>query len=1101
MDIRVLGPVMLRDESGGVVELSPQLRRLLAVLVVAAPGPVSAGRLAELVADGRAEGSTVRTAISRLRKSVGERLVADSGGYRLELGDVDLDLARFDAHRSAAHGGDTVHHLEAALACFEGRPFGELASEDWALPEVARLDKARRRVAEELGDAYLAASSPGRAAEVVEPLLEEDPYAERPVELMMRALAANGETTEALRVYERFRVGLRDDIGIDPSSELQAIEAELLAPAVVSRRALPDGTVTFLFTDIEGSTERWQADEASMVHVLASHDQCLREAVEAAGGIVFKHTGDGICAVFVSAVDGVRAAEAAQLGLDLPVRMGLHSGLADRRGDDYFGSSLNRAARVMDAGHGGQILVSSATAALLERTDLVDLGDHELKGLAGSERIFQVGAEEFPPLRTRAALTGNLPPDPTPFVGRTEQLDKVALALAEHRLVTLLGVGGTGKTRLSLEVARRLGSTYPDGCWLVELAPVTAGADVALTIANALGIPLPQDGKVLEHVIRRIRHQRLLIVLDNCEHLLGDAAEVAEAIIDGCPAVTVLATSREPLVAYGERLLPLPPLPAEDAVTLFEERARVEAADLVIDTAVREVVEELCERLDRLPLAIELAASQLRMMSPVELLESIEQRFRLLVAGRRSRMERHRTMRSTLDWSYDRCDPDEQRIFDRLAVFPATFDLGGVEAITADLVGVDRRDTLRRLIDRSLVQRVEGRNGRSAYRLLETMRAYGQEHLDVAGEARSIGDAHTSWVLGELGRLGLELYGPNELTVEAAITALLPDALAACERLAADGDLEAANGLAIIGFASAQPAWDAVLERLRPAIARRPQVDVPLVLLGGDMRLQARRGEDHAALVDRALAESLEWTENAEVFTPPPQLSLINGTLDLSTLAALSAALPEVTTCGSAGAQAYLGVWNGIDSLVRGEVLDLLVADIRAIAEHLDSATLRRRAAAVEGFSAESDRRWDDALRAFQRALDGVQNVRYWEVSAGFGVIRTRALAGHDLDPAEFHEAWGRLREQRIMIQTWNGLLSSAVALDRADRTEHALRILAFVAADAPQLLNDFLPSIRERGLLTFSLDDLPEPTGSSEEHIDEILAAVDQLAADRPGS
>jgi hypothetical protein len=391
------------------------------------------------------------------------------------------------------------------------------------------------------------------------------------------------------------------------------------------------GTMTFLFTDIEGSTERWQRDDGLMSEALAAHDRTIRSVVERHGGIVFKHTGDGMCAVFVSASSAVVAAVEAQAGLELPVRMGLHTGEAESRDGDYFGPTLNLAARVMDAGHGGQVLVSSATAGLARDSEFVDLGEHELKGLGTAERIFQVGRGDFAALRTPRPVLGNMPVELSTFVGRVDEVKSLVEELGEHRLVTLIGVGGTGKTRLSVEAARSVSESFPDGCWMVELAVIAVAEAVPFAFCAGLSIKAPPDGDAIDHLVARLGDKLALVVVDNCEHLLAAAADVVEHIVASCPNVVVLATSREPLMIRGERLVPVPSLLPEDAELLFLERARDEAPDLVIDVDQARAVSELCERLDGLPLALELAASRVRAFSPVELVTNLEERFRMLV--------------------------------------------------------------------------------------------------------------------------------------------------------------------------------------------------------------------------------------------------------------------------------------------------------------------------------------------------------------------------------------------------------------------------------------------------------------------------------------
>ena len=595
---------------------------------------------------------------------------------------------------------------------------------------------------EDLGEVLIELGRATEAVGLLESHVVEQPLRERPVALLMRALAATGRVPEALRWFQRFRTTMREAVGIEPTSTLRELEAELLGGLDPDRdvpcpppRQLPTGTVTFVFTDIEGSTERWQHDELAMSTALASHDATIRSVVDRHGGSVFKHTGDGVCAVFTSAPAAVAAAVDAQKLLSLPVRIGVHTGEAELRDGDYFGPTMNRTARVMDAGHGGQILVSSSAASLAGDVELVDLGEHHLKGLATPERLFQVGTKNFPHLRVARQRLGNIPVELTTFIGRGREVSHLAGELAESRLVTLIGVGGTGKTRMAVEVAHATAPMFPDGCWLVELAPVAVEDAVPFVFARSLGITAPTDRDLIDDITRRLRQKRALVVVDNCEHVLSIVADVVERLVAACPSVTVLATSREPLMVSGERLVPVTSLAISDAERLFIERAHTEAPDLVIDAAQSAAISELCRRLDCLPLAIELAASRVRSLTPVELVANLDERFRLLVGGRRSRMERHQTMRGTLDWSYDLCDDVERAVFDRLSVFPAGFDLKAARSVAAvdGVSELDVVDIVPQLVDRSLLQRATAADGTTRYRMLETMRAYGREHLQHAG--------------------------------------------------------------------------------------------------------------------------------------------------------------------------------------------------------------------------------------------------------------------------------------------------------------------------------------------------------------------------------
>ena len=326
----------------------------------------------------------------------------------------------------------------------------------------------------------------------------------------------------------------------------------------------PSGIVTFLFTDVEGSTRRWEADPEGMRAAIAAHDQVVRQAIEKHGGWLFKHTGDGVCAAFASPRSAVDAAVAAQLALELPVRMGLATGEAELRDGDYFGAALNRAARVMAAGHGGQILLTDSTAGLLSGVDLMDLGPRRLQDLATSVVVFQVRAPglraEFPALRALDTSPGNLRPALTSFIGRESEIDQVQAALKVHRLVTLTGVGGVGKTRLAMEVAPRLVDEFPDGVWLFELAAVTDPAAVPDAVATVLGVTQQPGKTVTESVAAALEGRVRLLVFDNCEHVRDAAADLIETILAGSATVRILATSREQLEVADEQLWAVPSL-------------------------------------------------------------------------------------------------------------------------------------------------------------------------------------------------------------------------------------------------------------------------------------------------------------------------------------------------------------------------------------------------------------------------------------------------------------------------------------------------------------------------------------------------------------
>jgi predicted ATPase/class 3 adenylate cyclase len=520
----------------------------------------------------------------------------------------------------------------------------------------------------------------------------------------------------------------------------------------------PSGVVTFLFTDIEGSTRRWEADPDVMRDALAAHDDLLHTAIEAHGGWLFKHTGDGVCAAFVSPSQAVEAAIAAQRALELPVRMGIATGEAQLRGQDYFGPALNRAARVMGAGHGGQILLVDTTATLVGDVELVDMGPRRLRDLSEPVGVFQVRGEglgvEFPPLKTLDETPGNLKARRDTFVGRDTELAEVEAALRSHRLVTLTGVGGVGKTRLAVQVAAEVAPEFPEGVFVVELASVGDPDAVDDAVAGVLGIVQQPGLSVAQSVGAALEDRLRLLVLDNCEHVLDAAAALVDEIFARSVTVKVLATSREGLRVDGEHVWTVPSLGTtegadSEGVTLFADRAQslVQGFSLDNDEDVAAVV-EICRRLDGIPLAIELAASRMASMTPGDVRDRLDDRFRLLAGSRRG-LERHQTLRHAVQWSYDLLDDDERGVLDRCSVFAGGFNLEAAVAVAGG--GLDEYavlDVLDALVRKSLLV-ADRSGGHARYSMLETIRQFAEDQLAAAGHAVDTRNAHASFYAGQ----------------------------------------------------------------------------------------------------------------------------------------------------------------------------------------------------------------------------------------------------------------------------------------------------------------------------------------------------------------
>ncbi|MDQ4144260.1 MAG: AAA family ATPase, partial [Actinomycetota bacterium] len=538
---------------------------------------------------------------------------------------------------------------------------------------------------------------------------------------------------------------------------------------------LPTGTVTFLFTDVEGSTRMLERLRERYQDVQRRHDAIVRAAIADGDGHEVSTEGDSFFAVFPTPTAAVRAAVRIQRELvetawpeggALRVRMGLHSGEGVLGGANYVGLDVNRAARIAAAAHGGQVLLSDATRVLVERslppaTRLRDLGPHRLKDLTQPERLYQVMIEgleqDFPPPRTLDARPNNLPAQLTRFIGRGAEIARVRELLAENRLVTLTGPGGTGKTRLALQVATQALASFDDGAFLVDLSSVTDPELVPAAIADPLSVREEVGRRLIDTLADHLADKDLLLLLDNFEHVVESAPRVLEPLLRAGPRVKALVTSRVPLHVYGEQEFPVPPLllpdPQElpdleslaqfEAVALFAERAAAARPDFALTRENAPAVAEITARLDGLPLAIELAASRVKLLSPEGLLARLEQRLPLLAATDRNVPERQRTLRRTIEWSYELLDPPSARMFSRMAVFAGGADLETVEAVTnpEGELGLDTLNALATLVDYNLVRMVVAPGG-ERFGMLETVREYALERLSEGGEEPAVRRRH-----------------------------------------------------------------------------------------------------------------------------------------------------------------------------------------------------------------------------------------------------------------------------------------------------------------------------------------------------------------------
>jgi len=544
---------------------------------------------------------------------------------------------------------------------------------------------------------------------------------------------------------------------------------------------LPSGTITFLFTDIEGSTKRWESHGDQMRAAVESHDAVLRAIFESHRGYVFKTVGDAFCVAFFSAPEGVTAALEAQLALakedhssvgGIQVRMGLHTGNADERSGDYFGPTVNRVARLMSVGHGGQILLSDSTRMLVRGelpadVSLIDLGSHRLKDLAQPEHVWMLAAtglpSQFPSLTSLDAFPNNLPIQITSFRGREQDLVDLKTLLDEHRLVTLHGPGGMGKTRLGVQAGADVLEQFPDGVWLVDLAALRYPELASSVVSKALSINQPQDRTVDEAIVLALKRKKALLIFDNCEHVIEDAAKLVDSILKQCPDIHILATSRQALSLTGEEVVRLQPLGvpepkavvtaqnamAYSAIALFVDRALAVNKSFALDDDGAHTVGEICRHLDGLPLAIELAAARVKVLSLESLAQRLDRRFSLLTGGDRTALARQRTLGALIDWSFELLTPQEQTLFCRASIFAGGFTLDAAEAICAgeDIEDVEMLDLLASLADKSLaIAETSQRSER--YRLLESIRAYGWEKLQASGDLERLTRLHAEYYHG-----------------------------------------------------------------------------------------------------------------------------------------------------------------------------------------------------------------------------------------------------------------------------------------------------------------------------------------------------------------
>ena len=620
----------------------------------------------------------------------------------------------------------------------------------------------------------------------------------------------------------------------------------------------PTGTVTFLFSDIEGSTGRWDAHRAEMQEAVRRHDDLMRAAIERNGGYVFKTIGDAFCVAFATVPEAVTAALDAQRAIQsedwnavggLSVRMAIHAGVADERDGDYFGPTANRVTRLLAVGHGGQVLISGASKDLANemmpaQATLLDLGKHRLKDLAAPEHIFQLQAadleQEFPALRSLDVLPNNLPVHLTSLIGRDEEVAEITALFEESRLVTLTGAGGIGKTRTALQVAADLLQGDGDGVWFVDLAPFDDPMLVPSAIAEVFNVA-DEGGsqRLIERVGAALKAKRLLIVLDNCEHVISAAADAADRLLHMCPGMYILATSREPLGIAGEEPYRMPALPVPEegermtaervmqygAAVLFVARAHTAQRSFVLTDDNAAIVANIVRRLDGIALAIELAAPRIKVLSLQQLDQRLDECFKLLSGGSRTAQPRHQTLRALIGWSYDLLSEAERSLLRRSAIFRGGWTFEATEAICTDerFADQDVLDLLTALVDKSLVV-VEVLGEEQRYRLLESTRQFAAERLDEAGERENAAARHCRYFAGVAERAGDAYWQIDSDRWTAQVRLDLENHRVAIGwGLAGDGDVESAAtnvaGLRGLWYAAARREGRMLLGRAKAALA------------------------------------------------------------------------------------------------------------------------------------------------------------------------------------------------------------------------------------------------------------------------------------------